>query len=463
MRAMKRRQTHKNYFIQLLLGHPWLLLFFLGASTILFEIAEHWGESNPVDAHFVRETFFFGVIFPAAIVVLLRMLLRAQAQQHDMVRQQALGQQLHQELMAAQSWNDLVRLIVHFPQTVAPVVVVSLFRYMPEAQMMERVAEWWLMDNQRQAVMPTAVPHTWCGVNHQVTGYTLHPCAPGQDQPTLLSGYCLPLCRHVRFVGSLYLYLRQAALPAGSEQAFTTEQINLLNHLAPMIALAIDTMTPENPEILQATAARHERERIARQLHDTLAQSLSYLRLKLDQFTMDTSQIHMSAIYHDLARMRDIANEAYEQVRQTMVTLQSSRQDNLTDALLIRAHSMAEQAGFELNTQLYGVSLSLPSAVQRKILFIFQEALTNIYRHAQASTVTLSLTWSATDLVVSLIDNGIGFDVSHPPPYGHFGLLIMRQRAEEIQATLSVVSAVGQGTQITLHYLLLQGDAAPAL
>lgn len=205
-------------------------------------------------------------------------------------------------------------------------------------------------------------------------------------------------------------------------------------------------------ELARAVAIREERERISRHLHDTIGQSLAYLQLNLTKFTAPGMFVEASSMRRDLERMRDISNEAYQQVRQTVLTMQENGSLNLAEALSKQAQEIAEQAELELDFFTEGQAHHLPPLVQRKIQFIFREALHNIKRHAHATAVSLCLTWQPKVLIIDLKDNGAGFDTRKDVPYGHFGLLIMAQRAEEIAAELTITSAPGKGTHVYLRY-----------
>jgi len=441
---MKHLQQFKSYFAQLLLKHHLLLLLLLGASAIIFEVLEHWGEADSVDIHYVREVLFFGLFYPLAVSLLLRLLLRTQEQQNYIIRQRALEQQLYQELITAPSWADLTHLIVNFPATIAPVSGASLLRYTHEHENaeLELIADSWSNHHEIPSNFPTPILNSGCGLSEHRPDHDLHLFT---RNITPWCSYCLPLWRHKRLVGLLHLHL-----PASHHLTF--DQINLLNHLSPIIALSIDTTAPENPEFLQTAAAQTERTHVARQLHNTLGQNLSYLRLKLDQLTMNKPPPHLVDIWQDLERMRDTADEAYEQLKQTIHTLQPENQYHLTELLVSQAQTVAQTANFTLHTQLKGDPQPLPPLVHRKIIFVFREALTNIHRHAQAKQVELTVHWSQDNLTINLTDDGIGFIPAQSPAYGHFGILIMHQRAKEINGHLSIRSRPDQGTTIILHY-----------
>jgi signal transduction histidine kinase len=443
---MRSFQKSKNRFAKLLLDHRWLILVLLGVSAPLFEVIEHRGVDDPVDAHYVREILFFGIIYPISVGLLLTLLLKAQEQRNIVIRQQTWEKQFQQELHAAANWDELLQFVVHFPKTLAPVMGVSLLHYNQAEDNLKPVAESWLGASE-EIIEQTAVSPSRCGVKDHIPGHGLHPFVTSSYSGSGQHGYCLPFWNNDRFVGLLHFHLPVA-------EQLSVEQITLFNHLAPSIALALDTAPLENPGFLQAAAARQERARVARQLHNTLGQNLSYLRLKLDQLTVDDTLRSDPNIHQDLERMRDIADEAYEYIRRTIISLQPDRQHTLAEDLLAQAQLTAERTNFVLHHQIHGEAVPIPALVQHKIMFIFREALTNVQRHARAKNVDLTITWTTGTLTVSLADDGVGFDAGEPARYGLFGLLIMQQRAEEIRGALTVWSKPGRGTWITLQYLL---------
>jgi signal transduction histidine kinase len=430
-----------------LLERRWLLLVLLGVSAIIFEILEHQHVENPVDAHFIREVVFFGIIYPLGVGLLLNTLLRVQEQRNYILRQREIEQKLSQNLMSAASWDQLCRKIVGFPATVTPAVGVSLFSVLQETAALNLEADWWITERLRRPALQSPPALDTCGVAHHQQEKRLHRFLPSTSEPSSpLNGYCLPLFKDNRWLGLLYLYL-----PAS--ERLSSDQISILNDIAPAIALALDNIRRQNRSDTQAEAIQIERERIARQLHDTLGQNLAYLRLKLDQISMENKWNEIASVQQDLERMRDIAHEAHEQMRQSLDSLKAEGGENLHDLLLARAQVVAQQSCFTVDAQVSGEPFLLPATAQRKILSIFQEALNNVARHAQASTVHLSIIWdaSAPHLMVSMEDDGVGFDLHQARGHNHFGLIIMQQRAEEIQSDLAITSEPGKGTRVELR------------
>jgi two-component system nitrate/nitrite sensor histidine kinase NarX len=265
---------------------------------------------------------------------------------------------------------------------------------------------------------------------------------PGNLDPP--NGYCLPLVHAGSLVATLHLEMLPHISPSAA-------QIEILNHIAPSMALAIDNARPRHVAAVCDAAVEAERRQIAQRLHDTLGQNLGYLHLKLDQLTGDDALREITAIQQELARMRDIANEAYNQVRETLATLHPASSADLATALLAQARSIGDQAGFEVELTREGQTHPLSPPTQDQILYLIREALTNVARHAQAQHVFIHLFWAVGNLTIKLADDGHGFEQAALEPNGHLGLAIMQERALQINGFLKLNSSPGFGTELTLR------------
>ncbi len=202
------------------------------------------------------------------------------------------------------------------------------------------------------------------------------------------------------------------------------------------------------------TAREKERARIARDLHDSLGHSLAYLHLKLDELaSQDTLEKPQWRL--DLARMRDVANEAYELVRSTLAASLPTYSSDLATALLVPARAAGRRGNFKVQLISQGQPRPLPPIVQQQSLYVLQEALANVEKHASARQVDIGLVWSEEALTITLADDGQGFDAQCIRSDGHFGLAIMQARAQEINGSLSLTSRPGAGTKLTLQIPLL--------
>jgi signal transduction histidine kinase len=428
---------------QTLLENRWLFIVLLSAFAFIFESVEVFLRLEPIDAQYYREVIFFVFIYPIFVGWLLSVLLRVQNERNEAIQQQ----KFIEDMLAVPSWDVLLETITSIPRRIAPVVAVGLYLQSGENEEYKLAAEWSLLHPDARFSLKGMNPTKTCGVGEQHPETELHAFDNNEynTDNTSLRGYCLPLFHAGRLLGLMHLYtLRKDHL--------TPEQIRVFNRLAASISSTVESTTPQDAESVRIAVARLERERIARLLHDTLGQSLSYLRSVLEQFNMDDIYSRITSIQHDLDRMRDISNDAYEQIRQTLRSLQPQYEGNLSETLHAMASKTAERAGFELQYRVRGTNRQLlPADVQRKILLILREAISNIEQHAQAKVVNLSLLWEEPDLIITLEDDGIGFEPDAEPGIGHFGIQIMKQRIGEIDGTIELASAPGQGSKVILH------------
>ncbi|HSL29480.1 MAG TPA: ATP-binding protein [Anaerolineales bacterium] len=425
---------------QILLEHRWLFIVLLSAFAFIFESSEVFLGLEEIDAQYYREVIFFVLIYPVFVGWLLSVLLKVQTERNEALQQQ----KFIEDMLAVPSWDLLLETIAAIPRRIAPVVAVGLFLQSRENENYSLAAEWSLLHPDVRFSLKGIDPFQSCGGGNEHPGEELHPF-PNHTENSSLRGYCLPLYHGAHLLGLLHIYTSR-------KDTLTAEQVRMFNGLAGSIASTIESATPEDADSVRVAVARLERERLARLLHDTLGQSLSYLRSVLEQFNMDELYSRITSIQHDLDRMRDISNDAYEQIRQTLRSLQPQYEGNLSDTLHTIASKTAERAGFELQYRVRGAKRQLlPADVQRKILLILREAINNIEQHAQAKVVNLSLLWEDPDLVITIEDDGVGFDPNAVSAFGHFGIQIMNQRIKEISGWMELASAPGQGSRIVLH------------
>jgi nitrate/nitrite-specific signal transduction histidine kinase len=201
----------------------------------------------------------------------------------------------------------------------------------------------------------------------------------------------------------------------------------------------------------QTLAVLGERQKISQELHDTLAQQLGYLYLELDALSADPDLLTNSGAQRKLASLRDIANDAYEQVRTALMVLRPSSGDDLIAQLANYARVVSARAGFAVEILSEGAAQRLPEPTTRRLVYLFREALANVEKHARAQHVDIRVIWEPDAVAVSLSDDGCGFvpDVVSPP--GHFGMIIMHEHARDLRARLQITSQPGTGTRLTIE------------
>jgi two-component system nitrate/nitrite sensor histidine kinase NarX len=159
----------------------------------------------------------------------------------------------------------------------------------------------------------------------------------------------------------------------------------------------------------------------------------------------------LEPIRGQLIQMREVTNEAYELVRGMLAAARPSNSTDLATALLAQAQSARNRARFKVNFTNEGQPRPLSPITQHQVLYIFQEALSNVVKHARAQRVDFKLVWTEDMLTITLTDDGCGFDPNTLLADGHFGLTIMQERAEEIKALLLITSRPAEGTELTLR------------
>ncbi|MEE9229637.1 MAG: GAF domain-containing sensor histidine kinase [Acidobacteriota bacterium] len=257
----------------------------------------------------------------------------------------------------------------------------------------------------------------------------------------------VPLRSKGRVVGVMGI----ACLQAGR---LTSEDVNLLAVLGNQIGIAI-----ENARLyaqLREMTTLEERQRIAREMHDGLAQELGYLHLKLGELEEGISSKSPSTLREELAQMKKVVEGAYEDVRQAIFGLKMmvSRGLGLIPTLAEYLHEFGEQTGIAVKLKIpdeRATRLSPHAEVQ--LIRIIQEALANVRKHAQARQAWVTLEAEGVLAKVTIRDNGKGFQTGEAAGSGRatFGLQTMQERAESVSGTLEVKSQPGQGTEVTVH------------
>lgn len=258
-----------------------------------------------------------------------------------------------------------------------------------------------------------------------------------------LHRYCLPLWADSHPIGIIVL-----DLPAPS--SFSSETIKFLKRLARIITLKYLLVEANDQMIAHKLQHENDLRHISQDLHDTIGQSIGFIRLKMEQVRYDFPSRRYPEISQELDRIQEVTEEAYRQVRGLLAELHPTSSLDLTTAISSQAYFLAERAGFNFSITEIGTPYPLPPLVKRQLLYIFREALTNVEKHAQACQVNLDIFWGESDCSISLQDNGIGFITSVLPPPDHYGLVIMQERASDISARFILESSPGHGTKVTI-------------
>ena len=214
---------------------------------------------------------------------------------------------------------------------------------------------------------------------------------------------------------------------------------------------------------LEQLAVSRERNRLARELHDTLAHSLSAVAIQLEavRSLWDTDP---PAAREMLDRSLTMTREGLGEARRAIGALRASPLEDLGLALALRqlARSQGERAGLRVTVTLPETPISpreLTPFVEQGLYRIAHEALDNVVRHAGATRLSLALIRSEDGLTMVISDDGAGFEPGDSVPEGRFGLQGIRERAELLGAHLTIDSESGMGTTVTVT---VPSDVLPA-
>jgi signal transduction histidine kinase len=209
-----------------------------------------------------------------------------------------------------------------------------------------------------------------------------------------------------------------------------------------------------------------ERTRLAREIHDTLLQQVTGIALQL-RAALPHVQSSRDDALTTLERVADLAETTSREARQVVWDMRPGalNEHEFVRAVEITAHRTVAAAAVPLHFVASGRARVLGEEAQRVVLRIVQEALANVVRHAAANAIRLTLSFGPRRLRVSVRDDGRGFTVERDfrSYAGHWGLVGMQERAEQIGASLRVESAPNRGTTVTLDLRLSASRAKTSL
>lgn len=195
-------------------------------------------------------------------------------------------------------------------------------------------------------------------------------------------------------------------------------------------------------------AVDKERRRIARELHDGVAQALAHLRYELDFLSQESRRD--DPYWQDIARLAHVADRALADLRGAVHGLRVERPEGLAASLRAYLSEMQGHAGAVIEFSARG-EIALPEDVQAEIFRVAQEAVSNAMRHAQAGLIRVTLHGTDGTVRLTVDDDGVGMSLPRPVRAGHgVGMSAMRERAEEIGATLSIGPRPNGGTRVSL-------------
>jgi signal transduction histidine kinase len=262
------------------------------------------------------------------------------------------------------------------------------------------------------------------------------------DQYRLQSGLIVPLVSRGERLGLMILAKDDIGLP------FQKHEIELAETIANDIAAAIenDRLT----EQAQLAAVDAERQRLARELHDSVTQSIYSLVLLSSGWESMARQGKLEDPVDAFRRLGSIGQQALREMRLLIHQLRPSILDDegLVKAIQHRLDTVEKRSNIEAQLVIEGNFDHLPEKVENELYHIAQEALNNTLRHARAQSVRVLIRQDKNKVTLFVEDDGVGFDTSIKN--AGMGLINIQDRVKAISGELSIISGMGRGTQMTV-------------
>ena len=290
----------------------------------------------------------------------------------------------------------------------------------------------------------------YCGQPRADTAIRVIPILAAQPAPvnhcertgfrTLVS---VPVKLHERVLGEVDLFFRKNI-------RLDDEERDLLDTLASHLASAMESLRAAALE--REAAVAQERSLLAQELHDSIAQSLAFLKIQA-QLLRDAMRRHDTAAMDRVIGELDAGvRESYADVRELLVHFRTrTSKEDIEPALRTTLSKFEHQTGLPARLEMQGHGVALAPDVQVQVLHIIQEALSNVRKHSSAHEVTLRVS-SGPGWRFEVRDDGAGFAAQgESSDETHVGLRIMQERAQLIGATVQVVSAPDRGCSVVLE------------
>jgi two-component system nitrate/nitrite sensor histidine kinase NarX len=235
-------------------------------------------------------------------------------------------------------------------------------------------------------------------------------------------------------------------------QALSEQEIHLLETLGHHLGVAIENQRLKSRE--QELAVSEERNMLAQELHDSIAQGLAFLNIQVQLLQDSLRKGDVEEAMQTAGQLREGVQESYDDVRELLVHFRTRvHRSDLDTAIQSALEKFEGQTGIATEFERIGTGVSQVPTDEIQIMHIIQESLSNIRKHAKASQVRVIVKREIGRIGVEIEDDGVGFDPENDPNClsdRHVGLQIMRERAHRIGGECRVASKPGEGSRVRL-------------
>jgi signal transduction histidine kinase len=439
-----------NKTVRFLVTYHLPLMIILSAGVLVFEIYTHTIDQHLflTDYEFWVEVVTYGFLLPILGIFILRTLENYLHEREQATKSLDAQLQFKQRMNRSTTWDQLVDSVLEYPEQVLPVVQTALHVKVKEKGVFELAGYW-----RQKGIITTPPPAILSTQEHlelfsPSVGTNLVRCnlSKSSKDTSKTSVFCLPLHRGDDLIAILHIELPVEMTIPGAQARYLTD-------IAPEIALMLSDGKFSRNNNLDEAITKY-RKRIAQDLHDTLGQNISYLRLKCDMLVAEGGIKNISDMREELERMREAADQAYLQMRAGLETLNPSTCKDLAAMLQNQAEVIAKRASLRMEVKSHCGELTIPPELRMEIGLVFGEAVHNVEKHAQAENLAVQIYQESDGLYIQIDDDGIGFEVENfyreHSQNGHYGLESMRERVEELDGKFIITSLPGSGTSIFL-------------
>ncbi|HEY2927891.1 type IV pili methyl-accepting chemotaxis transducer N-terminal domain-containing protein [Piscinibacter sp.] len=251
----------------------------------------------------------------------------------------------------------------------------------------------------------------------------------------------VPVSLHHRVLGEIDLFYRTV-------HELDEDDRSLVETLASHLAGGIESLRAAAADREAAIAS--ERTLLAQELHDSIAQSLAFLKIQVDLLRNALRRGDASAAERTVAEIDTGVRESYADVRELLLHFRTrTNAQDIEAALRSTLQKFEQQTGLSTDLQIEGHGVPLPTDVQVQVLHVVQEALSNVRKHAHATSVHVRVQ-QTPEWRFEVADDGCGFESNISPGDSHVGLRIMRERAQRIGAQVAIRSDAGKGTRVAI-------------
>lgn len=443
---MKSGPRMRN-FDQLILMLRWPVIALVGIWILVVELLEHREVLTRWDPTFISEVLILeGILILVGVAI--GWLVKTIREKNSTLRILEAKNELSRQLTTASDWDQMTTLLVEYPRNLLPLKAASLLTYSQQNGQFELTSFWSAESSDPGFSSQVPVPQR-CSQCVFTQPFKLRPietlCNIPDKDVVIENDYCLPLSYGDAMRAMLQLRLPQNTKP-------TAEQVEMLNNLGPEMAISLRAARENyiREKMAAEKAAEEARQGITRDIHDTIAQNLAYMQLKLDQMMQQNTQIGTQDYEQNLHKLRDVADESYELVRTTLGALHPTNSRRLGEILAQYAYAFADRTDLDIRFNQEGQSQLLDPMIIHHVFQLYREALNNIRKHADANLISTRLLWMDGGFKLEINDDGRGLESQGMQADGHYGMQFMAERVEELNGQLSVNSMSGEGTSITI-------------